>query len=198
MTKKYNPDHPNPEYLLTCDCEEIPEFERPPSPAKVIGYQTYKHKREKKLSDTPAFSTHPEVHEKYNGNVIHDQNFPVADFVCPECGKRYETENLAERDIEQDDLWDFEDISEGKNRVIQFVTVINELPDIRDMWRVTRGDNQIGIAETRKEGKDIVQNEYPIKMDLEWTDKENNSSCSVDHGDHTSDFTRYNVEYTYK
>lgn len=198
MTERLNPDYLNPEYVLRCDCGNNNEFGNPPSPVEVIGYHSYKHKREERLSDAPAFSSPPEVHEKYNGYVIHDQNFPVADFVCPECGKRYQTENLAERNIDEDDLWDFEDISDNNNRVVQSVTVINELPDVRNMWRVTKGETQIGIAETREEAKRIVQDQYPIEMDLDWFDKDNRSICSVDHGDHTSESTKYTVKFTYE
>lgn len=198
MTKELRPEKSeSADYFIKCDCDIIPEFNSPPSPVKVIDYYTYKHNLEEKQEKTPAFSPTPQVHQKYNGNVIHSENYPLADLVCPECGKRYSTETIVEQDLNKEDKRNFDGIENSGRRVSQSVTVVNELPDISDMWRVMKDGDQIDIAETREEAKEIVQNQYPIDMDLDWSDEDDASDCMVNKGDHTADLTHYKVKYTH-
>lgn len=107
------------------------------------------------------------------------------------------TKTVVESDIDEDDLFDVDGLDQD-SRVIQSMTVINELPNIRDMWRVMKnGEKILGVAETREEAKQIVQDEYPIEMDFNWTDSEEKSNCMVEKGNNRG-YDHYKVEYTYK
>lgn len=198
MTEKMHPDIArSSDYFLRCDCEIVPEFDAYPKPVKVMDYHTYKRKQNKKNENTPAFSSAPCVHSKYNGKVIHSKNFPEADLVCDVCGKRYKTKTVVKRDLDSGDEWDIDDLNCTERTVAQSVTVTSELPDIKDKWRAVKDGNKLGIAESREEAKKIVQDQYPIQMDLDWTDSENKSKCMVDKGSHTGEYAHYKVEYTY-
>lgn len=207
MTERLRPDRAeSAEKFLVCDCEDIPEFGGPPSPVRVIASGYYKEKLKRERQDQPAFSmSTPKVHEDYDGNIIHDDNFPNCDLVCPNCGKRYETETIVERDLDEKDRWDLDEnvdneANSSESRVVQSYTVVNELDDITDMWRVLKnGEKQIDVKENKKEAKEVVQDQYPIQMDLEWTEKNNGDklTCSVEKGDYTTDRTYYTIEYTY-
>lgn len=183
--------------FLKCDCK-TEGYGYPPSPVEVISEEHYKQKLENSRSDRSEFSmTSKSVHVSYNGNIIHTGNFPEADYVCDECGKRYEMKMIVNSNIDEDDLFDVEGLDED-SRVVQSMSVINELPDIRDMWRVMKdGEKILGVAETREKGKQIVQDEYPIEMDLDWSDDDKKSNCIVDKGN-SRGYACYTVKYTYK
>lgn len=183
--------------FLKCNCK-TEGYGYPPSPIKVISEEHYNQKLEDKRSDRAEFSmTSPSVHSSYNGDIIHTGNFPEADYVCNECGKRYELKMVVDQNINKDDLFDVNGLDQN-SRVVQSMSVINELPDIRDMWRAVKdGERILGVAETRDKAKQIIQDEYPIQMDLDWSDNKKKSKCLVDKGNKRG-FSHYKVEYTYE